>query len=232
MQKVLLVEDDEQLAIGIEYTLKTENFKVIRANSLEQSKKKFNEIDGLDLILLDMTLPDGTGYDFCRYVRERSKTPIIFLTAIDEEVNVVLAFDLGADDYVTKPIRIREFISRIKAVLRRSEKYDDRTVRIKRCGDLILDISKARLYKNGQEVLLTSVEYKILLYFIKNPNVVITRDAISESLWEGGGEYIEANTLTVYIRRIREKIEDYPSEPRYIKTVRGLGYMWDKNVMR
>lgn len=231
MKIILLVEDDKQLALGIEYTLKSEKFKVIRVESVEESKEIFDKENKIDLILLDLTLPDGTGYDLCKYVREQSKVPIIFLTAMDEEVNVVLAFDLGGDDYITKPIRIREFISRIKAVLRRTEDIEESS-NIKKSGNLLLEMDKAKLYKNDKEIFITSVEYKLIVYFMNNPQQVVSRETITHNLWDVGGEYVDNNTLSVYIRRIREKIEDDPSKPEYIKTVRGLGYRWNKNIIK
>lgn len=231
MKTILLVEDDKQLALGIEYTLKSESFNVLRAEGVAESINVFDSSNKIDLILLDLTLPDGTGYDFCKYVREKSKIPIIFLTAMDEEVNAVLAFDLGGDDYITKPIRIREFISRINAVLRRTASQEE-VSNTKKSGDLLLNMNKAQLYKNHQEILITSVEYKILVHFMNNPQQVVTRESITNTLWDCSGEYVDNNTLSVYIRRIREKIEDSPSKPEYIKTIRGLGYKWNKNIIK
>lgn len=231
MKTILLVEDDKQLALGIEYTLKSESFNVLRAEGVAESISVFDSSNKIDLILLDLTLPDGTGYDFCKYVREKSKIPIIFLTAMDEEVNAVLAFDLGGDDYITKPIRIREFISRINAVLRRTASQEE-VSNTKKSGDLLLNMNKAQLYKNHQEILITSVEYKILVHFMNNPQQVVTRESITNTLWDCSGEYVDNNTLSVYIRRIREKIEDSPSKPEYIKTIRGLGYKWNKNIIK
>lgn len=225
MSKILLVEDDKQLGLGVEYALKNEGYLVIRCETIEDSIKVFDKEDGIRLILLDLTLPDGSGYDFCKYVRERSTVPIIFLTAVDEEVNVVLAFDLGADDYITKPIRIRELTSRIKAVLRRIGGNNEGSKLF--TGNLILDKDKATLYKNEEEVLLTAVEYKLMLIFMSNPQKVISREEIIHKLWDIDGEFVDNNTLSVYIRRIREKIEDNPKEPIYINTLRGVGYRWN-----
>lgn len=225
MTKILLVEDDKQLGLGVEYALKSEGYSVIRCETIEDSKEAFNKEGNVSLILLDLTLPDGSGYDFCKYVREKSTTPIIFLTAVDEEVNVVLAFDLGADDYITKPIRIRELTSRIKAVLRRIGGNNEGSKLF--TGSLVLDKDKAKLFKNGEEVMLTAVEYKLMLIFMSNPQKVISREEIIHKLWDIDGEFVDNNTLSVYIRRIREKIEDNPKEPVYINTLRGVGYRWN-----
>lgn len=225
MTKILLVEDDKQLGLGVEYALKSEGYSVIRCETIEDSKEAFNKEGNISLILLDLTLPDGSGYDFCKYVREKSTTPIIFLTAVDEEVNVVLAFDLGADDYITKPIRIRELTSRIKAVLRRIGGNNEGSKLF--TGSLVLDKDKAKLFKNGEEVMLTAVEYKLMLIFMSNPQKVISREEIIHKLWDIDGEFVDNNTLSVYIRRIREKIEDNPKEPVYINTLRGVGYRWN-----
>ncbi|MGL5151447.1 MAG: response regulator transcription factor [Clostridium sp.] len=222
MSKILLVEDDKQLSLGIEYALKSEGYSIIKGETIEESKNKFDGNKDITLILLDLTLPDGSGYDFCKYVREKSQVPVIFLTAVDEEVNVVLAFDLGADDYITKPIRIRELTSRIKAILRRIGKIDEGSKLI--IGDLVLDKDKARLYKNAEEIAITSVEYKLLLMFMSNPQKVISREQIIHKLWDIDGEFVDNNTLSVYIRRIREKIEENPKAPVFIKTIRGIGY--------
>lgn len=224
VSKILLVEDDKQLAIGVEYALKSDGFEVVKSETVEESKEKFSKEKDIDLILLDLTLPDGSGYDFCKYVREKSRVPIIFLTAMDEEVNVVLAFDLGADDYISKPIRIRELTSRIKAVLRRSGQMYNESKLVS--GEFILDKDKAKLYKNGEEIFLTSVEYKLMLIFMSNDQKVVSRDKLINNLWDIDGDFVDDNTLSVYIRRVREKIEDNPKEPKYITTLRGMGYRW------
>lgn len=224
VSKILLVEDDKQLAIGVEYALKSDGFKVVKSETLEESKEKFSKEKDIDLILLDLTLPDGSGYDFCKYIREKSRVPIIFLTAMDEEANVVLAFDLGADDYISKPIRIRELTSRIKAVLRRSgQMYNESKIV---SGEFVLDKDKAKFYKNGEEIFLTSVEYKLMLIFMSNEQKVISRDKLINNLWDIDGDFVDDNTLSVYIRRVREKIENNPKEPKYITTLRGMGYRW------
>ena len=224
--KILLVEDDEAVALGIEYNLKNDGFEVIRAANISSAKQLFNE--EFKLILLDIGLPDGNGYEFCKYVREKSKVPIIFLTALDEEVNVVLGFDLGGDDYIIKPFRLKELLSRIKAVLRRTSN-SPKTRFIS--GDIEVNSLYAKVYKNKKEIILTSVEYKLLLYFIGYPYKVISKEEILHRLWDIQGDFVDENTPAVYVRRLREKLEDEPSKPRYLVNLRGLGYKWNKNVI-
>lgn len=224
--KILLVEDDEAVALGIEYNLKNDGFEVIRAADISSAKQLFNE--EFKLILLDIGLPDGNGYEFCKYVREKSKVPIIFLTALDEEVNVVLGFDLGCDDYIIKPFRLKELLSRIKAVLRRTSN-SPKTRFIS--GDIEVNSLDAKVYKNKKEIILTAVEYKLLLYFMGYPYKVISKEEILHRLWDIQGDFVDENTPAVYVRRLREKLEDEPSKPNYLVNLRGLGYKWDKNVI-
>jgi DNA-binding response OmpR family regulator len=224
--KILLVEDDEAVALGIEYNLKNDGFEVIRAADIFSAKQLFNE--EFKLILLDIGLPDGNGYEFCKYVREKSRVPIIFLTALDEEVNVVLGFDLGGDDYITKPFRLKELLSRIKAVLRRTSN-SPKTRLIS--GDIEVNSLDAKVYKNKKEIILTAVEYKLLLYFMGYPYKVISKEEILHRLWDIQGDFVDGNTPAVYVRRLREKLEDEPSKPSYLVNLRGLGYKWDKNVI-
>jgi DNA-binding response OmpR family regulator len=230
MDRILLVEDDSTLAYGLEFTLKSEGFKVTLADRLEKAKIEINKGE-FDLILLDVKLPDGTGYDFCKEVRKKSELPIIFLTACDEEVNVVLGLDIGGDDYITKPFRIRELVSRIKAVLRRNNKSAENSDTIA-SGNIKIYLLQGKVTKNSEELVLTSLEYKLLLTLVKHSGQILTRNAILENLWDTSGEFVDDNTLSVYIRRLREKIEDNPAEPEHILTVRGMGYRWkagDKN---
>ncbi|MSS44187.1 response regulator transcription factor [Anaerosalibacter bizertensis] len=229
MSKILLVEDDGTLAIGLEYSLKNEGYEIDVANNLSKARELFS-VGNYQLILLDVMLPDGNGYEFCKEIREKSNIPIIFLTACDEEVNVVMGLDIGADDYISKPFRIRELISRIKSVLRRYG--EDSLGKILVSGDIKLYFLEGKVEKYGEEVSLTPIEYKLLANFMKNPNQVLSRSNILESLWDTGGEFVDDNTLSVYIKRLREKIEDNSSTPIYIKTVRGLGYKWDMDIRR
>lgn len=228
MNNVLLVEDDDTLAFGIEYTLKNEGFNVVLANNLAGARKAF-QTDKLDIILLDVKLPDGNGYEFCKEIRMSFKTPIIFLTSCNDEANVVMGLDLGADDYISKPVRIKELISRINAVLRRNNKEKE-VASIIKCGDIEINVLQGKVKKRGQEIILTSVEYKLILTLIKHSEQILSRNTILENLWDIDGEFVDDNTLSVYIRRLREKIEDNASVPVHILTVRGVGYKWISQV--
>ncbi|MDF2881225.1 MAG: DNA-binding response regulator [Clostridiaceae bacterium] len=228
MSKLLLVEDDESLAIGIEFTLKSEGYEVLRASTVINGEKLFNN-EQFDLIILDVNLPDGNGYELCKYIRESSNVPIIFLTALDEEVNLVLGLEIGGDDYITKPFGVRELLSRIKALIRRNS-LNASIGNVLKSGNISIDISKMIVNKNKKKVILTAQEYKLLFIFMSKPHILLKRDEILKELMEGQDAFFDENTLSVYIKRIREKIEDNPKEPKYIVTQRGLGYKWDKDV--
>ncbi len=225
MIKILMIEDDSTIAFGVKYALEQEGIKIDISKDLESGRFNVNE-NNYDLILLDVMLPDGNGYDFCKEIRKINNTPIIFLTACDDEVNVVMGLDLGGDDYITKPFRVRELISRIKAVMRRN-KGEDKSKKVLKYGDLSIHTLEARVFKGSEEVFLTSVEYKLLLILIQNENIVLSRNQILEKLWDITYDFINDNTLTVYIKRLREKIEDDSSNPHHIITVRGIGYKWN-----
>jgi len=228
LNKILLVEDDDSLALGIEFALKDEGYDVKRTATLEDGREIF-ELDQINLIILDINLPDGSGYDLCKYVRTKSEVPIIFLTACDDEVNIVLGLEIGGDDYITKPFRVRELISRIKALIRRSNN-NVVTGNVLKSGDVSLNTITAVVKKDGKEIPLTAQEYKLLLIFMNNPKVLMKRDEILGKLIEGDEVFFDENTLSVYIKRIREKIENNAKEPEYIITQRGLGYKWDKDA--
>ena len=221
--KILLIEDDETLSMGIEYSLKNEGHDVIVANKIS-SARSIESSESFDLILLDVTLPDGNGYEFCKEIRRKSDIPIIFLTACDEEVNVVLGLDLGADDYLTKPIRVRELIARINAVFRRKNVKKDTSDKII-YKDLTILPLKFEVYKGMNKLQLTSVEYKLMLMMIENKGNVLTRKQLLEKLWDVEGNFVEEKTLNVYIKRLREKLGENDSIS-YIETIRGIGYRW------
>ncbi|WMM25157.1 response regulator transcription factor [Tissierella sp. MB52-C2] len=227
MIKILLVEDDATLAMGIEYTLKNEGYIADVANTFSKGKELADKID-YDLIILDIGLPDGNGFELCKYIRKDKTTPIIFLTAQDEEVNIVMGLDIGGDDYITKPFRIKELISRIKAVLRRVSSVTQRDILVS--GDIRLNLIEYKAYIKGELVQLTPSEYKLLNILMNNSHQVLSRTKILENLWDVDGEFVDDNSLSVYIRRLREKIEENSSEPLYIKTIRGVGYIWDRDV--
>ncbi|MGL5313593.1 MAG: response regulator transcription factor [Peptostreptococcaceae bacterium] len=226
MTKILIVEDDSTIAFSMKYALESEGYKVESANNIEIARKKIKE-NKFDLLLLDVMLPDGTGYELCEEVRRSSEIPIIFLTACDEEVNVVMGLDIGGDDYITKPFRVRELMSRIKAVMRRkspdNEGVEENST-LMRFGNLKISILEARVFKNDEEIFLTSVEYKLLLVLAQNKGIVLSRVQILEKLWDVSYDFVNDNTLTVYIKRLREKIEDEASSPKFILTARGIGY--------
>ena len=229
MSKILLIEDDEALALGIEFTLNEEGYEVKRAANFKEGESFFYT-GSYDLVLLDINLPDGSGYTLCKKIREQSDVPIIFLTALDDEVNIVLGLDIGGDDYITKPFRVRELLSRIKASLRRNSK-NSCSLKIIKSGALEVDSAKALVKKNDEIINLTAQEYKLLLIFINNPKTLMKRNEILKQLTEGEEAYFGENTLSVYIKRIREKIEDNYKEPEYIINQRGLGYIWNKDVV-
>ena len=222
MIHILLVEDDKTIALGIDYALKQEGYQTIVCYSAKEAEKSIkNNI--FDLAVLDVALPDGDGYELCRRIREKSDIPVIFVTAMDEEVNVVMGLDMGADDYITKPFRVRELLSRIRSVLRRYHKSSDSGSEIL-LKDIRINTAEARVYKKGEPLILTSMEYKLLLTLAAAQGRVLTRNQILEEIWDAAGEFVNDNTLTVCIKRLREKIEDNPQNPQVIHTVRGLGY--------
>ena len=217
MKKILLVEDNETIIMGLKYSLEQEGFQVISAKTAKESKEKLDN-KSIDIVLLDVSLPDGNGFEICKEIKEKNDIPIIFLTAQDEETSIVLGLDLGADDYIVKPFRTRELISRIKSVLRRYGKKEGNN--IIQYKDIKIDTISAKVYKNNKEIIFTSLEYRILLMLFTNQNKLITREQLLEKIWDIAGNFVNDNTLTVYIKRIREKLED----DSIIKTVRGLGY--------
>ncbi len=222
--KVLLVEDDLSLLKGLQYTLEKQDFIVDPTTSLHHSRILLNE-KNFDLVLLDISLPDGSGFDFCREIRKTSDIPVIFLTACDEEVNIVMGLDIGGDDYITKPFRVNELVSRINAVLRRRHIEPEKSPLIK-TGDFTLDKNNSKILKNNTPLILTSTEYRLIQILISNKGNIVTRKKLVELLWDSEGHFVDSNTLSVYIRRLREKVEDNPESPVNIKTIRGLGYQW------
>lgn len=179
-----------------------------------------------DLLILDVSLPDGTGFEFCKKVRQVSKVPIIFLTAADEEVDIIMGLDIGGDDYITKPFKLGVLVSRVNALLRRAKDFSSTDTWLESNGMKVL-LLQGQAFKNGELLDLTAAEYKLLCLFMRNPNMVLTKAQILDKLWDCDGNYIDSSTLTVYMRRLRMKIEDNPSEPQMLLTVRGMGYKWN-----
>ena len=220
MKTLLIIEDDEAIRTGLKYYLEQEGFKVLEA---DQGKMGINILKekNADMVLLDLNLPDGNGFDFFKQIKSIGEFPVIFLTANDLEVSIVKGLDMGADDYITKPFKARELVSRIRNVLRRVGKQETNLIQMK---NITIDLKQAKVFKNGKDVMLTALEYKILLILALNPNTVFTREKILADIWDVNEEFVNDNTLTVYIKRIREKIEEDPVNPRIIITVRGIGY--------
>ena len=227
MKKILLIEDNNTIVMGLKYLLEKEGFLFKAARKVEESLNIL-EKEEFDLILLDINLPDGDGFNICKNLKNKKDIPIIFLTARDDEKDIVKGFDIGADDYITKPFRNRELISRINNILRRFEKtVKSEKENIIKIDEIEINTDSAKVTKNGQEIVLTSLEYKILVLLFSNPNVLISRQQILDRIWDVAGNFVNDNTLTVYIKRIREKIDD--KEGKIIKTVRGLGYIIEEN---
>ncbi|AKP41180.1 TPA: response regulator transcription factor [Clostridioides difficile] len=225
MSSILLVEDDLSLIYGLEYSIQKNGFSVDVARTVEEALQIYKE-KNYDLLLLDVSLPDGDGFDICKRVREASNVPIIFLTASDEEVNVVMGLDMGGDDYITKPFKLNELISRIKALLRRYNFTSENVTELK-SNNITVKLLENRVFKNEIELELTTAEYKLLCLLMKNKNIVLTRKNILDKLWDGNGSFVDDNTLSVYVRRLRNKIEDNPENPKNLLTVRRMGYKWN-----
>lgn len=224
MSKILLLEDDLSLINGLSFAFKKQGFELTVARTLREADELWGE-GKYDLLVLDVSLPDGTGFEFCKKVRQVSKVPIIFLTASDEEVNIIMGLDIGGDDYITKPFKLGVLVSRINALLRRAKDFRSTDTELQSNGIKVL-LLQGQVFKNEKQLDLTAAEYKLLCLFMKNPNVVLTKEQILDKLWDCEGNYIDSSTLTVYMRRLRMKIEDNPSEPQMLLTVRRMGYKW------
>lgn len=219
MHKILVVEDDTLIVRNLSELLRQEGFAVTTASGQKEALQAAENV-GFDLALLDISLLDGNGFSLCKSLKERYQLPVIFLTATDDEASVVMGLDMGADDYIIKPFRPMEMISRIKSVLRRT----GRAQAVFEIGNLRVDSVRGTVHKNGKEVYLSALEYRLLLVFLNNRGVVLSRSKLLESIWDIAGEFINDNTLTVYIKRLRDKIEDDPQNAQIIRTVRGIGY--------
>ena len=227
MKRLFLLEDDLSLVNGLSVAFKKQGFELDVARTLREADAQWT--DGkYDLLVLDVSLPDGSGFEFCKKVRLSSKVPIIFLTASDEEMNIIMGLDIGGDDYITKPFKLGVLVSRINALLRRAEDFSAADTELESNNIKVL-LLQGQAFKNGKLLDLTAAEYKLLCLFMQNPGVVLTKEQILDKLWDCEGNYIDSSTLTVYMRRLRMKVEDNPSEPQMLLTVRRMGYKW--NVM-
>ncbi len=225
MKHIFFVEDDLSLIGGLSFAIKKQGYEVDIAQTYLEAEAKW--INGkYDLVILDVSLPDGSGYDLCQRIRETSKIPIMFLTAADEETNIIMGLDIGGDDYITKPFKLAVFLSRINALLRRSDNFNQADTELDSNG-IKINLLKREVYKNNELLELTASEYKLLCFFIENANIVLSPEKILSKLWDCDENYIDSNTLTVYIRRLRTKIEDNPGQPKKIVTVRRMGYKWN-----
>ena len=225
MSKILLLEDDLSLVNGLTFAFHKQGYEldvaqtIVGANTLWADGK-------YDLLVLDVSLPDGTGFEFCKRVRQVSKVPIIFLTASDEETSIIMGLDMGGDDYITKPFKLGVLVSRVNALLRRAKDFSATDTELQSNGIKVL-LLQGQAFKNGELLDLTAAEYKLLCLFMRNPNTVLTKEQILDKLWDCDGNYIDSSTLTVYMRRLRMKIEDNPSDPQMLLTVRRMGYKWN-----
>ncbi len=225
MSKILLLEDDLSLINGLTFAFQKENYDLKVARTVQQAEQLWSA-DRYDLLILDVSLPDGSGFEFCKKVRQTSKVPIIFLTASDEEINIIMGLDMGGDDYITKPFKLAVLMSRIHALLRRVRNFGEKQEELSSNGIKIL-LLKNQVFQDGKLLSLTAGEYKLLCLFMQNPDVVLSKEKILEKLWDNENNYVDDNTLTVYVRRLRMKIEKNPSEPQMIVTVRRMGYKWN-----
>ncbi len=225
MSNLLLLEDDRSLINGLSFVFKKQGFELAVARTLKEADILW--ADGkYDLLVLDVSLPDGSGFEFCKKVRQLSKVPIIFLTASDEEIDIIMGLDIGGDDYITKPFKLGVFISRVNALLRRAKDFHSQDTELQSNG-IAVHLLEGQAYKNGKPLELTVAEYKLLCLFMKNSNMLLTKEQILDRLWDCEGNYIDSSTLAVYIRRLQVKIEDNPGEPQMLLTMWGMGYKWN-----
>ena len=225
MKRLFLLEDDLSLISGLSFAVKKQGYEIDAARTILEADTLWAN-GSYDLAILDVSLPDGSGFDFCRKIRRMSKVPVMFLTAADEETDIIMGLDMGGDDYITKPFKLAVFLSRINALLRRSENFNTAAAEISSNG-IHIQLLKGTVYKNGKRLDLTASEYKLLCLFMEHADQILSPDQILSKLWDCSEQYIDNSSLTVYIRRLRTKIEDNPGAPERIITVRGMGYKWN-----
>ena len=225
MRRIFFVEDDLSLISGLSFAIRKQGYEIdVARTKLEAETLWMNGT--YDLVILDVSLPDGSGYDLCRKIRQTSKVPVIFLTAADEETDIIMGLDIGGDDYITKPFKLTVFLSRVNALLRRSDNFNQADTELSSNG-IKIQLLKREVYKSGVMIDLTAGEYKLLCLFMENPNIVLLPEQILGRLWDCDENYIDSSALKVYIRRLRTKIEDDPGNPQKIVTVRRVGYKWN-----
>lgn len=225
MKRIFFVEDEWSLINGLSFAIKKQGYEIDIARTRLEAETLWNE-EKYDLVILDVSLPDGSGYDLCKKIRETSKLPVMFLTAADEETDIIMGLDIGGDDYITKPFKLAVVMARINALLRRSNNFVQPDAELK-SNNIRVQLLKSEVYKNNELLELTASEYKLLRLFMENPDMVLSPEQILSRLWDCNENYVDSNTLTVYIRRLRTKIEDDPSNPKRIITVRRMGYKWN-----
>lgn len=230
MKNILLLEDDESLNSGISFMLKREGYNVFSVSNIQQAKEFFCN-NNIDLIISDINLPDGDGLLFCKDVRKTSDVFIIFLTALDEEVNIVNGYNVGGDDYITKPFSLIVLISKINALMKRINKEESKFKYIV-SDEITFYLEELKIIKNNEELILTKNEYKLLKYMMENSQQILTKDQLLECIWECDGQFVYDNAVAVNIKRLRDKVEDDIKSPTYIKNVRGIGYTWAKGCVR
>ena len=224
MERLLIVEDDKDLREGLEFTFLSEKYEVMSANTVKKAKDCLRQTD-VQGVILDCNLPDGNGFELCKELREESEIPIIMLTARDTELDEIQALELGANDYMSKPFSVAVLKARVKKMLKNAEHS------ILKSGDVNVDLSNGKVAKNEEEIELSSTEFKLLVYFIKNTGLILSKEQILMQIWENDGEFVDDNIVSVNIRRLRIKIEDDAQNPQHIKTVHGMGYIW-KEVLK
>lgn len=225
MKRIFLLEDDLSLISGLTYAVKKQGYEIEVARTTREAEEMWGD-QKFDLAVLDVSLPDGSGFDFCRRIRKTSKLPILFLTAADEETDVIMGLDIGGDDYMTKPFKLAIFLSRVNALLRRSGNFEGAETTELCSHGIRMQLLKGEVYRGEKKLELTAGEYKLLRLLMEHPDQVLSAEQILGELWDVHESYIDNSSLTVYIRRLRTKVEENPGEPERILTVRGMGYRW------
>ena len=223
--KVLIVEDDEIIREGLKFALLQENYEVLSAAGVSEALEQIQNCRDIGFYLLDIMLPDGDGYQVCREIRKNGETPVLFLTVCEDEVHTVMALEQGADDYICKPFRIRELLARMKAILRRISAQGGGLEQIVQVGKNQVNLQTGRVYSDKEEIILTAMEYKLLLIFLNHRGQTLSRSQILEGIWDEAGDFVNDNTLSVYMKRLRKKL----GRDR-IRTVQGIGYLWEENA--